>query len=129
MLLELEILTVVIGAILMLIVVARVRGWRRRTRAAPPQAIRPPDLVRVEHDVAARQAAAGVHGRLRPLLAEIAIARLGRRRRLSAAEAQALLGEELWDLVRPDRPRPSDPHGPGLSVEQLARMTQRLEQL
>jgi hypothetical protein len=127
--LELEILTVVIGAIWMLVVLYRVPGRRRRVRVQPPQAMRPADLARVEHDVAARHAAAEVHARLRPLLAEIAMSRLGRRRRLTTAEAQTLLGEELWELVRPDRPRPADPHGPGLSLDQLTQMVERLEQL
>lgn len=127
--LELEILTLVVGAIAMLIVLSRAPRRRRRAREQPPQAVRPADLVRVEHELAARQAAAGVHGRLRPLLAEIAVVRLERRRQLSAAEARELLGDELWELVRPNRPGPSDPHGPGLSVDQLARMVDRLEQL
>jgi hypothetical protein len=70
-----------------------------------------------------------VHTTLRPLLVEIAATRLGRRRARSPADAKALLGDELWDLVRPDRPRPEDPAGPGLSVEQLEQMTRRLEQL
>lgn len=123
----LEILTIVVGATAMLFVLP----WaprRRRARSQPTPA-RPADLVRVEHDVAARQAAVEVHARLRPLLAEIAMIRLDRRRRLSPAEAQALLGDELWELVRPDRGWPTDPSGPGLSLEQLARMTERLEQL
>ena len=127
--LELEILTLVIGAIAMLVVLSWVPSRRRRVRAQPQEVVRPADLARIEHDVAARQAAAEVHARLRPLLAEIAMARLGRRQRLTAAEAQALLGDELWDLVRPARPWPTDPHGPGLSLDQLTQMTERLEQL
>ena len=127
--LELEILTVAIGAIWMLIVLYRVPGRRRRVRDRPPQPVRPADLARVEHDVAARHEAAEVHARLRPLLAEIAMGRLGRRQRLTTAEAQASLGADLWDLVRPDRPRPTDPHGPGLSLDQLTQMVERLEQL
>jgi hypothetical protein len=98
-------------------------------RSQPPQAIRPADLLRVEHAIAARQAAVEVHVRLRPLLAEIAGARLSRGRRLTTAEARALLGDELWDLVRPDRPWPTDPSGPGVSLDQVAQMTERLEKL
>lgn len=128
MALALELLTILIGVAAMLIALPRIPR-RRRARNPPPPPSRPADLMRVEHDVAARQAAVEVHVRLRPLLAEIATARLGRRRRLTAAEAQALLGDELWELVRPDRPWPADPKGPGLSLEQLAQMTDRLERL
>lgn len=128
MALALQILTLVIGAATMLVVLPRAP---RRRRAASPssQTNRPADLRRIEHLVAARQAAVEVHARLRPLLAEIAMARLGHRRNLTAAEARALLGDELWDLVRPDRPSPRDPRGPGLSLEQLTQLTERLEQL
>jgi hypothetical protein len=128
MTLILEILTLVIGAVAMLAALPRAPR-RRRVRAQPRRASRPADLVRVEHDVAARQAAVEVHVRLRPLLSEIATARLGGRRRVTTTEAQALLGDDLWDLVRPDRPWPADPRGPGVSLDQLAEMTERLEQL
>lgn len=128
MALALEILTLVIGVAAMLILLPGIPR-RPRVRAQAPATTRPADLVRVEHDVAARQAAVEVHVRLRPLLTEIATTRLGRRRSITTAQAQALLGDELWDLVRPDRPWPVDPKGPGVSLEQLARMTERLEQL
>jgi hypothetical protein len=123
----LEILTIVAGAVAMLFVLPRTP--RRRRARGKPTSLRPADLLAVEHDVAARQAAVEVHARLRPLLTEIAMTRLGRRHTLSPVEAQALLGDELWDLVRPDRPWPADPSGPGLSLAQLAQMTERLEQL
>jgi hypothetical protein len=70
-----------------------------------------------------------VHASLRPLLAEIAAARLIRRRGLTSAEARALLGDELWDLVRPNRPWPEDPGGSGLTLDELERITERLEEL
>jgi hypothetical protein len=69
---------------------------------------------------------------LRPLLREIAAARLNRRRvRLvrNADEARAMLGDDLWEIVRPGRPRPADPRARGVSLEQLAQMTDRLERL
>jgi len=68
MTLLLEILTVIVGAVVMLVVLPRPR-WRRRSERQPPQAIRPVDLLRVEHAVTARHTAAEVHARLRPLLA------------------------------------------------------------
>jgi hypothetical protein len=126
--LALEILTLAVGAMAMVLVLPRAP---RRSRASRPPArsIRPADLERVERSVTERVTASGVHVRLRPLLAEIASARLSRARGLTQVEARALLGEELWDLVRPDRPRPENPNGAGLSTDELERMAERLEQL
>jgi hypothetical protein len=125
--LALEILTLVIGAVAMALVLPRAPRLPVGPQASRP--VRPADLERVESIVTARSVASGVHTTLRPLLVEIAATRLGRRRALTPADAKALLGDELWDLLRPDRPRPEDPAGPGLSVDQLEQMTWRLEQL
>jgi hypothetical protein len=43
--------------------------------------------------------------------------------------AQQLLGEELWELVRPNRPQPTDQDAPGLSTRELALLVERLEAL
>ena len=57
-----------------------------------------------------------VHAYLRPLLAEIASRRLAARgqslERMPEPPAGTLLGERLWEIVRPDRPFPEDRHGP-----------------
>ena len=45
------------------------------------------------------------------------------------AAARALLGEEAWELVRPDRPRPQDTFAPGLSPAALDRILAVLEDL
>jgi hypothetical protein len=76
--------------------------------------------------------AADLHAFGRPMLREIAVPLLllhnvdldrepGRARRL--------LGQDLWELVRPNRPRPSDPDASGLSTQQLALLVDRLEAL
>ena len=131
MTLALEIIALVLGAVAMVSVLPRGGriSWSRRRRK-PPQ--RPTDLARMERLVMLRATASEVHLRLRPPLREIAIARLGSRGvRLdyNQLEAKELLGGELWDLVRPDRPRPEDPRGPGITSEELEAMTARLEQL
>jgi hypothetical protein len=127
--LALEILTLVAGAFAMLLLVPRAARRRRvRTQRALP--IRPADLERLERVVVTERAPAiQVHISLRPLLAEVAMTRLGRRRGPTPADARELLGDELWELVRPDRPRPEDPRAPGISLDQLAQMTGRLERL
>ena len=126
--LALEILTLAIGAVAMLLVLPRA-GRRQRPSRRPPPPIRPADLERVERVVTERLTAGGVHARLRPLLTEIAASRLSRQRGLTPAEARAMLGDELWDVVRPNRPSPEDPAGSGLTLDQLERTTKRLEQL
>jgi hypothetical protein len=43
--------------------------------------------------------------------------------------ARALLGEDAWDLVRPDRPAPDDSHSPGVTLQQVRAAVDRLEAL
>ena len=109
--------------------------WRppaalRRRRNLPPlpaQAERVDRLVR-----AGTRYAEGVHRELRPLLAEVVEPSLGRRGlTLDGPEApvRAALGDELWDVVRPDRPRPEHPLGPGMDRAGLEGIADRLEAL
>ena len=88
-------------------------------------------LVRLEQIVGwSSSSALEAHTRLRPVLVEVAEARLQRRGlRLDrdAAEAERLLGPAAWDLVRPDRPLPRDPDGPG--VRNLPAILDALEAL
>jgi hypothetical protein len=127
-----EILTLALGAVGMLVVLPG-GHVRRRVTARTPEPPGPEDLDRLERLVVTGRSSAGaVHVRLRPLLAEIAVARLARRGvRLdrSPDQSRALLGDELWNIVRPDRPRPADMRGPGISLDELAEMTDRLERL
>ena len=130
--LALEIVTLVAGALAMLRLMPP--GHRRGRPARPPvRPDRPADLERIERVVATGGATkADVHSRLRPLLREIALARLLRRGvRLdqSPDAARALLGDELWEIVRPGRPRPEDLRAPGVSFEQLTAIVDRLERL
>ena len=44
-------------------------------------------------------------------------------------EARALLGDDVWELLRPDRPEPKDRHGPGVPRERVVAVIERVESL
>ena len=74
----------------------------------------------------------GVDRSLRPLLVPIVAARLGRRgvdMALAPRRAQELLGDVLWEIVRPDRPSATYRVGRGLAGNDLRTAIERLEQL
>ena len=69
---------------------------------------------------------------LRPLLVPIAAARLGRRgvdMALAPRRARELLGDVLWEIVRPDRPPAASRVGGGVAGDDLRTAIERLEQL
>lgn len=95
---------------------------------------RPSALVRLEREVSmARTSAFDLHARLRPTVAELADDLLSGRRGIDLERqperARAVLGDVTWDLVRPDRPTPSDRHAPGLSDHDLACVVTSLERI
>ena len=100
---------------------------RPRVRRGPP----PAQFVRLELIVGwSSESGMSVHTRLRPVLSEIAEARLLRRGlRLEGDEAQRLLGPAVWELVRPDRPTPRGRDAPGISPRRLEEMLDVLEAL
>jgi hypothetical protein len=74
----------------------------------------------------------GVDRSLRPLLVPIVAARLGRRgvdMALAPRRAQELLGDVLWEIVRPDRPSAAYRVGRGLAADDLRTAIERLERL
>ena len=74
----------------------------------------------------------GVDRSLRPLLVPIVAARLGRRgidMARAPRRAQELLGDRLWEIVRPDRPPAANRVGGGLASDELQEAIERLEQL
>ena len=78
------------------------------------------------------QSEVGVDRSLRPLLVPIVTARLGRRgvdMALAPRRAQELLGDVLWEIVRPDRPSAAHRVGRGLESGDLRTAIERLEQL
>jgi hypothetical protein len=130
-----EITLVLVAAVAAAICIALVPAGSPRSRqTAPNEPSRPDQLIKLERLAAlAGTDAMQVHAYLRPLLGEIAAARLAARGvtldRLEGEAGQRLLGERLWELVRPGRPFPEDRRGPGVSAEQLASMLDTLERL
>ncbi len=132
MTLVLEAAALVVGAVALVALVPRA-GGRVRGRVAPADPARPATLERLEWMVASgRHTTGDIQVRVRPVLRGIAAARLRRRGvRLDAEpeRSRALLGDELWEIVRPDRPRPTDHRLPGLELGTLERLVERLERL
>ncbi len=94
----------------------------------------PVELLRMERELVLGSADADhAHRRLLPLLRATAAARIAARhgfeleRRPEAAEA--LLGEDVWELLRPDLPAPEDRHGPGVPRKRVAAVIERVESL
>jgi len=76
------------------------------------------------------QTAFDLHFRLRPVLVEIARNRLAARGvALEQARARDLVGDEAWELLRPDREAPSDRNSPGLRPDELSRLVGALERI
>lgn len=130
-----------LGAIVMLAALRATRAAlpeRRRSpfeaalRRAPLADARPPQLERVERSVTLGTSLAyDFHARLRPLLREAARARLAVRRGvdLDSPAGRAAVGEDAWELLRPDREPPDDRFGPGLDPARLRRLVELLETL
>jgi hypothetical protein len=101
--------------------------------AAPevvPQRLR--SLEQAEHDCIQGIAnPVDLHRRLRPRLREVAAHRLSSRHGIDLDRrpdaARELLGDEAWEVVRPDRPLPDELTGPRLSAAGLRRVLDRLE--
>jgi hypothetical protein len=120
---------------------AATTAWRTSARtlkaAAPPRITRAFEagpgpgttLARARHATGARLAG-DVHVVLRPVLQEIAIERLHARGVdlfSDATAARELLGDALWDLVRPERPPPPDRLARALELRELSLLVDRLE--
>jgi len=94
----------------------------------------PEELLRMDRELVLGSADADhAQRRLLPLLRATAAARIAARhgfeleRRPEAA--RALLGEEVWELLRPDRPEPEDRHAPGVPKARIAAVIERVESL
>lgn len=103
----------------------------RRGRDRRPEPTR--SLAELENVAALGVAdALDLHVRLRPRLRALATALLASRRGIVLDDepeaAQALLGDETWELVRPDAP-PPDERARGLSPAALERVVLSLERL
>ena len=136
MTLVLEIALIAIAAVANAACVALVpAGPPRPPRRTPRREPSPPEqLVELQRLVgSARTSALQLHAYLRPLLAQSAATRLAARgvtlEGLSDQTGPTLLGDRLWELVRPGRPFPEDRRGPGVSSDELASMLDALEAL
>jgi hypothetical protein len=93
----------------------------------------PAQLVRLERIVKwSESSGLDAHTRLRPVLVEIAEARLARRGlRLDrdVADGRRLLGPKAWELVCPDRRAPAGPDAPGIAPGDLEEILDALEAL
>lgn len=128
---------VVAGAVVVLALLALARAFPRETqldpaaaRRRPPE--RPPSLARVENEVVLSVASSvDLHYRLVPRLRRIASGLLGSRRGLSltSGQAHAALGDETWELVRPDRTPPQDRLTTGIPSGELGRVVDALERV
>ena len=108
----------------------RASAFERALSRGPATPNRPPELVRVEREITLGISTAGhLHLRLLPLLREAAAARLGYDLELRPALARERLGDDVWKLLRPDRPEPDDRHAPGAPVSEIRRVVDRLETL
>lgn len=99
--------------------------------AAAPERL--PQLARLEREVTLASANAfDLHFRLRPILRETAgglLAARGVDLDHQPERARALLGDDLWQLVRGDRREPLDRTGPGIPPARLRDTLERLEAL
>jgi hypothetical protein len=135
--LELDIYILAVGglALFEVVILTREAFPRERTSALasalerePAETSRPPEIERLERELTLATATAfDLHARLRPTLREIAAMRLATRGIRLDDGAEEILGEELWELVRPDRRPPTDRHAPGIPPDELRRLVERLE--
>jgi hypothetical protein len=137
----LAIWVVMVSALALLLLVDQSRDGRRlrsRFEAAlhrPAEATSQPiELLRVERELELGIASAGnAHRRLLPLLREAAAARLASRHGVELERrpdaARALLGDEVWELLSPERPEPADRFAPGVPRDRVAAAVERIEAL
>ena len=113
----------------------RPRDVIARALANPPRTpSRPPELDRLSDVVALATASAfDLHYSLRPILQEIAAARLeassGIELAADPAAARAAMPAEVWEMVRPDRPRPNASTPRGLQLERIEAILGELERI
>jgi len=101
---------------------------------SPRRYVSPDSLAISEDDIALAQADEfNLHFRLRPVLSEIAAAGLASGAGVDLAHqperARQLLSPAMWELVRPDRPRPESTGARGISTGSLSGAVTELERI
>ena len=112
----------------------RPSAFEHALRRREPAPMRPPELVRTEREITLGTASAGhLDQRLLPMLREAAAVRLAARRSIDLErrpeQARDVLGDDVWELLRPDRPPPADRLGPGISLGRLRAVVDALERI
>ena len=81
----------------------------------------------------AGSAAFDLHFRLRPTVTALAAELLSSRRGIDLdaepERARLVLGQDAWELVRPDRPAPPERHAPGIGEAELGAVVSALERI
>jgi hypothetical protein len=133
---------VIVTALALLLLVRHSRSAERRIprfdaalrRDQTPTTAEPVELLRMERELELGIASAGsAHHRLLPLLRATAAARLASRHGVELERqpeaARALLGEEAWEWLRPDRPEPADRFGRGVPRDRVTAVIELVESL
>lgn len=112
----------------------RPRRFEAALRRTSGQPAHPVELERVRRQLELGVASADyAHRRLLPLLRAAAAARLVSGHGVDLARrpehARALLGDDVWELLRPDRPEPADRHGRGVALDRIEAAIGRVESL
>jgi hypothetical protein len=134
----LDIYVVFLGALLLL-ALARVTGGRQEPHRRPLRPLDEPsdrivELDRLERDVVlATGSELEQHVRIKPLLRDVVEHRLwvsrGIRLEESPERARKVLGDELYELVKPGRPDPNARWFRGLDLHGLGRVLDQIEAL
>jgi hypothetical protein len=140
--LELDVFVLGLGTLALIVLASEVRRiapsadeslLEEALEPEPPEVRTIPELQRLERELTMGSTRAfDLHFRVRPVLREIAAARLERRGMAldsGSPSVQAALGDQLWELTAPDREPPDDRLAPGLGLEELDRTIARLERL
>ena len=140
---ELRVYVLLLAAFVLGRVLARLRASLPERGVSPVDAAlnrrprrpeRIPELEKIEREVTLGQATAfDLHFRLRPTVRRIASELLRARRGIdldtSPEAARRALGDETWELVRPDREQPLERFGRGIELASLRKVVASLEAL
>jgi hypothetical protein len=132
----LDVYVVFLGALLLLALVRIAPGEREERLRLPHRDEKPSDRIieldRLERDVVlATGSELEQHVRIKPLLRDVVEDRLWRSRGIeldqSPDRARSVLGDELYELVKPGRPDPNARYFRGLDLKALGRVLDRIE--
>jgi hypothetical protein len=140
--LELDVFVLALGAVGLIVLASEVRRIAPSAEESlleealdpePPEVWPIAELQRLDRELTMSSTRAfDLHVRLRPILREIATARLelrGMSLDSGSSAVREALGDDLWELTAPDREAPHDRLAPGLGLEDLDRTIGRLERL